>query len=468
MHAERAMVPAARDALVAACPVVREGVPDSDAIAGVVPSFVAFPASTDEASALLRVAAAHQLSVVARGAGTGLGWAGSGWGAPPASADLVIDLQAMDQVLEHAAGDLVARVQAGVTMRHLASVLASAGQELAVDAPPDATAGGVVATGTAGPRRLRYGAPRDLLIGITVVRADGAVAHSGGKVVKNVAGYDLGKLFCGSAGTLGLITEVTFRLHPLPAAAAYVTAEFGPAGGDVAGAVAVAAGSALVPSAVQLDIPPQASPAQAGPAQAGPAQVGVLLEGTPSGVAERARRMAGLLSAAQMPDGQGSPAVTISGTPPAGWGRLPSAGTVVGVSFWVGALGDVLSALLAAGAQAGVRFAVTGPAGAGLVYACLDPDCGLDPAADHAAAAARFVTALRERLAPSDGPGRYGPRGSVTVLAAPEPVRVSAGAYGAVSAGAYGAVPGAGLMRAVKDQFDPDHRMFPGRFPWGQ
>ena len=294
MHTERTMVPAVRDALVAACPVVREGVPASDSIAGVVPSFVAFPASTDEASALLRVAAAHQLAVVARGAGTGLGW-----GAPPASADLVIDLQAMDQVLEHAAGDLVARVQAGVTMGHLASVLASAGQELAIDAPADATAGGVVATGTAGPRRLRYGAPRDLLIGITVVRADGEVAHAGGKVVKNVAGYDLGKLFCGSAGTLGLITEATFRLHPRPAAAAYLTAQFGPAGDDVAGAVAgavaAAAGSALVPSAVQLDIPPQASLVT---------RVSVLLEGTPSGVAERARRMAELLSAAQMPDGQ--------------------------------------------------------------------------------------------------------------------------------------------------------------------
>ena len=225
---------------------------------------------------------------------------------------------------------------------------------------------------------------------------------------------------------------------------------------------------------MQLDIPPQASPVT---------QVSVLLEGTPSGVAERARRMAELLSAAQMSDGQfsdgqmsdgrASPAVTISDTPPAGWGQLPPAGTVIGVSFWVAALGDVLNALLAAGAQAGVRFAVTGPAGAGLVYACLDPDCGLDPAADHDAAAARFVTALRERLAPAGGPGesaphRSGPRGAVTVLAAPEPVRAAAGAYGAVPAGANGAVPGFDLMRAVKDQFDPEHRMFPGRFPWGQ
>src|ERR1700685_4273408 len=237
MDTERTVVPAIRDALVAASPVVRSADSAADAIAGVVPSFVAFPASTEEASALLRAAAAFDLTVVPRGAGTGLGW-----GTPPSACDLVIDLQAMDQVLEHAAGDLVARAQAGVTMRHLASVLASAGQELAVDAPAEATVGGVVATGTAGPRRLRYGAPRDLLIGITIVRPDGAVAHSGGKVVKNVAGYDLGKLFAGSQGTLGLITEATFRLHPLPAAVAYVTAEFGP--GDSAAAAAAVAEAA--------------------------------------------------------------------------------------------------------------------------------------------------------------------------------------------------------------------------------
>src|SRR6202451_4322035 len=243
MDTERTVVPAIRDALVAACPVVRSASPEADAIAGVVPSFVAFPASTEEASALLRAAAAFDLTVVPRGAGTGLGW-----GTPPSACDLVIDLQAMDQVLEHAAGDLVARAQAGVTMRHLASVLASAGQELAVDAPAEATVGGVVATGTAGPRRLRYGAPRDLLIGLTVVLADGTVAHSGGKVVKNVAGYDLGKLFAGSYGTLGLITEAAFRLHPVPAAAAFVLLEC-----DGAAAaqevVAAAAGSPLAPGA---------------------------------------------------------------------------------------------------------------------------------------------------------------------------------------------------------------------------
>ncbi len=427
MDTERTVVPAIRDALVAACPVVREASPEADAIAGVVPSFVAFPASTEEASALLRVAAAHDLAVVPRGAGTGLGW-----GAPPSACDLVIDLQAMDQVLEHAAGDLVVRVQAGATIGHLAAVLASAGQELALDVPADATVGGMVATGTAGPRRFRYGSPRDLLIGITIVRADGVVAHSGGKVVKNVAGYDLGKLFSGSQGTLGLITEATFRLHPRPAAVAWVTGDYGPSAlAGAASAVASAAGSALVPSAVELAW------------SAGFLRMGVLLEGTESGVTERAGRMAELIASAG-----GTPVVARSEVPFRWWDMVPAAGspsTVVRVSFWLSRLADVLQALAAAGASADLRPVVSGPAGAGALYACLDPGT---PEQDTA----RFVLALRDRLA---GPGSGEPRGSVTVLAAPPSVMTSAGAYGPV--------PGAALMRAIKNQFDPGHRMFPGR-----
>src|SRR5580693_2683271 len=418
MDTERTVVPAIRDALVAACPVVRAASPEADAIAGVVPSFVAFPASTQEASALLRAAAAFNLAVVPRGAGTGLGWG------PPASAcDLVIDLQAMDRVIEHAAGDLVARVQAGATIGHLASVLGAAGQELALDVPADATVGGVVATGTAGPRRFRYGAPRDLLIGITAVRADGVVAHSGGKVVKNVAGYDIGKLLAGSQGTLALITEATFRLHPVPPAAAWVTAEFGPEDrAAAAAAVAAAAGSVLVPSAVELDWPGSRL------------RVGVLLEGTAAGVADRVRQMSSLLASVGA-----SPAV--ADVPVRWWDQVPASGApavVVRVTFWVSALAGVLEAVAAAASGAGVQPTVCGAAGAGLLYACLDPGTGPQQAA-------QFVATLRERVA--------GPRGGVVVLAAPAEMAASA----------YAEVPGAALMRAVKDQFDPGDRMFPGR-----
>ena len=367
--------------------------------------------------------------MVPRGAGTGLAW-----GAPPSRCDLVVDLRSMDHVVEHEAGDLVARVQAGATIGQLAVAFGSAGQQLALDVPAEATVGGVVATGTAGPRRFRYGAPRDLLIGITVVRADGVVAQAGGKVVKNVAGYDLGKLFAGSQGTLGVITEAAFRLHPLPAAVAWVTAEFGPA--ERAGAVtavAAAAGSPLVPSAVELDWP--------GGSQR-PLRVGVLLEGTGPGVAERSRQMSELLAA---PGG----AVSVAETAPARWGALPSSVTVVRVSFWVSSLGPVLDAVAAAGADTGVRPAVSGPAGAGALYACLDPGTTDEDAV-------RFVTALRERVAGALESG--GPRGGVTVLTAPP----------AVFAACWdGTVPGLALMRAVKDRFDPDHRMFPDRFGGG-
>ena len=255
----------------------------------------------------------------------------------------------MSGVVEHAAGDLVARLQAGARMGDVAAVLARAGQEIALDVPADATVGGVVASGLAGPRRLRYGTPRDLLIGITIVRADGTVAKSGGKVVKNVAGYDLGKLFAGSAGTLGLITEATFRLHPLPAARAYVTAEY-VAVSVACDAVAAAANSPLVSSAVELT---RAEPG-------GPIRVGVLLEGSADGVEARSMRMAGLLGKAE-----------VAADPPAWWTAAPRAGAgeaLIRVSFWVSALARVLDAIEAAAGESGVAPVIEGSAGAGVLY----------------------------------------------------------------------------------------------------
>ena len=393
--------------------------PDGGGLAG---SLVALPGSTVEAAAVMRVAAEFDLAVVARGAGSRLSWGG-----PAARCDLVVDTSRMPDVLEHAHGDLVARVQAGARMGDVQAVLARAGQEIALDVPGAASVGGVVASGLAGPRRLRYGTPRDLLIGITIVRADGTIAKAGGKVVKNVAGYDLGKLFAGSAGTLGLITEATFRLHPRPAARAFVTAEY--VAVSVAGdAVAAAANSPLVSSAVELARGP-----------GGPIQVGVLLEGSADGVAARAARMASLLGTGVVADAA-----------PAWWPGAPQAGpgeTLIRVTFWVSALARALDAIEAAAAKTGVSPFTAGSAGAGVLYVRA-------PAGEAAPeAVAEFAAMARAAVA--------GERGAVTVLAAPAAVRESLASRGGMN----GPVPGLALMRAVKDQFDPGHRMSPGRFP---
>jgi len=132
--------------------------------------------------------------------------------------DVVLSTRRLDQVLEHEAGDLTCIVEAGVRVRDLNERLAEHGQMLALDPPGNPTIGACLAANLSGPRRHRYGTARDLVIGVTVVLADGTVASSGGKVVKNVAGYDLGKLFCGSEGRLGLIARVALRLHPRPEA----------------------------------------------------------------------------------------------------------------------------------------------------------------------------------------------------------------------------------------------------------
>ncbi|MGE5273159.1 MAG: FAD-binding oxidoreductase [Verrucomicrobiota bacterium] len=132
--------------------------------------------------------------------------------------DVVLSTRRLDRMLEHEAGDLTAIVEAGIRLRDLAERLAASGQMLALDPPGNPTVGACIAANLSGPRRHRYGTARDLVIGMTVVLADGTIASSGGKVVKNVAGYDLAKLFCGSRGRLGLIARVALRLHPGPEA----------------------------------------------------------------------------------------------------------------------------------------------------------------------------------------------------------------------------------------------------------
>src|SRR5271170_7093604 len=185
----------------------------ADAICGVQPRLVLEPANEQQLAAVLRLANDAGLAVIPRGGGTKLSW-----GNPPARADIVLSTARIDKIIEHAWADLTVSVEAGCSIQKLQSTLAQHGQRLALDPlwPEQATIGGVLSTNDSGSLRLRFGALRDLIIGVTLALPDGTLASSGGKVVKNVAGYDLPKLITGALGTLAVITRAIFRLHPLP------------------------------------------------------------------------------------------------------------------------------------------------------------------------------------------------------------------------------------------------------------
>jgi glycolate oxidase FAD binding subunit len=357
------------------------------------------PTSTDEAAEVMREAAARGDAVLVRGAGTK-----QDWGYPPRRVDLVVETGRLTGVVEHAAGDLIVVVRAGTPVAELAGRLAPAGQQLALDTPlPGATVGGTVAVNTSGPRRMLYGTVRDLLIGVTIVRADGVVAKAGGKVVKNVAGYDLGKLLTGSYGTLGLITECAFRLHPRPAATAVVTRHVDtPAevGRTVAGVLA----AQVVPSGLEVAT------------SDGGYQVSVLIEGTPAGVAGRVAAL----------DGDAGPV-------PDWWGTYPWRPGEIGVKLTCALSG--VPAVLAAARELRVR----GSAGAGVLYVAV-------PAEEF-----EVVEALRAAA--------HAAGGHAVVLTAPDEVRDRLDLWGPV--------PGLELMRRVKAQFDPDGRLAPGHFAGG-
>jgi glycolate oxidase FAD binding subunit len=187
----------------------------------------------------------------------------------------------LDRVLEHEAGDLTCTVEGGIRLSALQAALAEAGQRLALDPPGDPTVGACLASRLSGPLSHRYGSPRDLVLGVTLVLGDGTIASSGGKVVKNVAGYDLGKLVCGSEGRLGLIARVALRLHPLPRASATLVVETD----DTAEAVVALRRSQLQPSA--LDV-------------LHPGRVAVLFEGAEPAVDAQLRAASSLVGGIRM------------------------------------------------------------------------------------------------------------------------------------------------------------------------
>jgi glycolate oxidase FAD binding subunit len=402
---------------------------EADAIAGVAARFVAHPRTTAEVAGLLATASGLGLTTVARGAGTKLDW-----GLPPEEVGLVLDCSRFARVLEYAVPDFVVRVEPGLLLSDLQTQLAACGQRLPIDeVVPGSTVGGLVATGLSGPLRLRFGSVRDLLIGVGFVRADGVSAKSGSKVVKNVAGYDLAKLFTGSYGTLGVITEAIFRLRALPNDEQLVVGVL--ADEHEAGrALTALARLQVAPSAVEIH--------RAGN---GPVSLGVLLEGA-APVDGRAAEVAQVLGTEPTPVER-----------PRWWGRLPGTTTIKAI-VPPAAVPALVGAVTAATRGEAV---LSGSAGAGVIYVGLgegpgDPAVG-DPASDDAAPddaapeIARRVGAVRELCAAAGG--------SAVVLACPPAVRALVDVWGPV--------PGIELMRRVKTEFDPARRLSPGRFVGG-
>jgi glycolate oxidase FAD binding subunit len=352
-----------------------------------------------------------------RGAGTKLAWGGIG-----AAGGVELDTRGLDGVLEHNEGDLTAIVAAGTPLAAAQERFAAAGQMLALDPPlgagDAATVGGVLATADAGPLRHRYGTARDLVVGITVALSDGTVAKAGGNVIKNVAGYDLAKLFIGSYGTLGVILAANVRLHPRPTVTATVVAASSDADRL---ALAVAAISRQPLEAACLDV--------AWEGDAGRVLVrfgGMTAEHQAQAVGDRLRS-AGLEAVEAVTDDDPLWAAQRAG-------QRSASGVVVKVSARPKDLAHVLRA------AKDVRGAVVGRAALGVSFVRLE-------GADLAARA----TALRAALAPR----------ACTLLDGPEAVRAEVGAWPALGAGVQV------LTERVKERFDPGRVLRPGVFVGG-
>jgi glycolate oxidase FAD binding subunit len=396
---------------------VREAAPE-DTVEGVEPSLVVEPGSVEEISAVMKLASREGLAVSPRGGGTKMDL-----GAPPHNLDLVLSTARMDEIIEHVPGDQIVRVRSGVKLAALQEKLAEANQMLAIDPPEEnATLGGVVAANASGPRRYRYGTVRDLIIGITVILADGTVAKAGGKVVKNVAGYDLSKLFTGSFGTLGVIADANFRLHPRPEVARTVVVEVETpqAARDAAQAVVH---SQVEATALELHWSDDAK------------RISVLLESISGGIDAKEERASFLLKdfgevstleeAADLDSSSAGDEVEIKiGAPPA-------------------ELATVLDSVLDAAGRRDVTARLTGHAGTGVTYAYLSGE------EDALVEVVEEVREIRTRGG-----------GSVLVRRAPLSFKRRVDVWG--PAGDY-----IGLTRRVKEKFDPGYTMNPGRFIGG-
>jgi glycolate oxidase FAD binding subunit len=429
----------------------------ADAIEGSVPALVAEADSADAVAALLAAAARDRQSVVLRGNGTKLGW-----GRPPAHVDLVVSTRRLNRVVAHQHGDLTATVEAGITVAQLNHELARHGQWLPLDVSFDeATVGGTIAANDSGPLRHRHGTARDLLIGVHLATTDGRVVKAGGNVVKNVAGYDLGKLMSGSFGSLAAIVSATFKLAPLPPASSTMLTSFQDAGA-LARAVAAVASSQLEPAAFDIHVFVPPSVGVSGSIRTVVYQLLLRFAATAAAVAAQIEEAARLLGGPEGPplrddrgaprrDDQGAPLSgdqnqTVSGAAEADAWRdrrnmiWSAPGAVLKVSWLPAALPSVVAAVEDIARVSGCPVALSGRAFVGVGAIRVDGEV------------AAQVAAI-ERIRNSADTF-----GNSVVLRADPAVKERIDVWGASG-------DTANLLRAVKRAFDPAGILNAGRGP---
>jgi glycolate oxidase FAD binding subunit len=411
---------------------VRLGEP-GDMIAGVQPQAVVEPANEQEVAAVMAFANREGLKVCVRGGGTQLNM-----GKPPRECDLLLSTARLNQVLEYQPHDMTVSVQAGLRLADLQAHLRSGKQWLAQDAPlePEATIGGIISTNVSGPRRLRFGGVRDQIIGIRVVLPDGTIAKGGGKVVKNVAGYDLPKLYTGALGTLGVIVAATFRLYPLRAASRTILLS-APSPKPLCELVVHIIGSTLEPTALDVS---------SDPAQDGTCILAVRFETEPEPVAEQAAsllKMAGTLAEhAQSLEGEAEAALWQQSAQQVIAPHDDDKALILKASLLPTDIATWLERFQQLTQQAQLATQWRAHAGHGLLFARLSGE---------QEALVTAVQQLREEA--------MAHKGSLVVTQAAPTL--------AQALDVWGPIPALEVMRNLKTRFDPNYIMNPGRFVGG-
>jgi glycolate oxidase FAD binding subunit len=408
-------------------------------VEGRTPEAAVFPGSVDEVAAVIGLAAEAARPVMPWGGGTA-----ASVGMPAAPGGLVLGLRRLNRLLEHEPGDLTASVEAGITIDAFQTALRGRGQWVSLD-PADArlaTLGGVLATNASGPRRHLYGTARDLLIGVTVATADGAIVRGGGKVVKNVAGYDLPKLFVGSYGTLGIIVEATVKLRPLPDHERLLCISFDRLKDAGAAVRALLAGD-LIPNAIEL----LDAAASAALGAESPALV-VGFDGLREQVDWQCAELMRLAASCGGRDGRSLPDDTWPRLETAARAAFPAATAFMAFSVLPSQVAELMEHGAGVARARGLASAWAAHAGVGVVRAALASD--VRP--QEPAAIAGVLSEWRELARASGGHGTL--EWAPLAVKSQVPVWDDPGAAGRI-------------MKRIKAQLDPRNILNPGRFVAG-